>query len=279
MRHYTATLKFKDYRSIRNLTQVFREDCFVAERVIAAANRRVAVRKALQWFSTRFNGSVGPAWKVLTLDDPGNEVAYDEDFSCSDLRNKLLPEDVIQRLLAASNGELVRDTRSAWLGHPLCAVRRTKRRVKFKAKAIAPCIYQNACGTIFYRITQQPQISRSGVVLNKRKTRLVRLEARTLPAAIKEIRDRGLPALHQSRRIIKKRSLAVWQQLPLPRATGQSSPRLRGNGGAAIIHLFAPKGDPAGSQRDQRSLETPHSRATDADHFPRQPQVVTLRTQ
>lgn len=273
MRHYTATLKFEEYRSIRNITQVFREDCFVAERVIAAANRRVAVRKALQWFSTRFNGSVGPAWKVLTLDDPGNEVTYDEDFSCSDLRNKLLPEDVIQRLLAASNGELVRDTRSAWLGHPLCAVRRTKRRVKFKAKAIAPCVYQNACGTIFYRITQRPQISRSGVVLSKRNTRLVRLAARTLPAAIKEIRDRGLPALHQSRRIIKKRSLAVLQQLPL------SSPQVRGNDGATVIPLFAPKGDTAGSQRDRRSLETQDRRATDADHFPRQPRIVALRTQ
>jgi hypothetical protein len=206
MRQYTVTLRFEDFHSLRNLNQVFREDRFVAERIIHAADRRTAVRKALQWFSTRFAGSVGPACKVLTVDDPFHEVTYDPDFDCSDLRNKLLPEEVLERLIAEANGELVRDTQLTRLGHPLCAVRRRKRRVKFKAKAIAPCVYQNAFGTLFYRITKRSQVSRSGRVLSKRKTRHVRLTARTLPEAVKEIQTRRLLELHQSRRAFSSNS-------------------------------------------------------------------------
>lgn len=213
MRQYTVTLKFENYRHLRKLKKVFRGDRFVAERVIVAPNRRAAVRKALQWFSARFRGSIGPAWQILTVDDPSREVTYDQDFSCNDLRNKFLSEAVRERLIAEANGELVRDNRPTKLGHPLGAVRRRKRRVKFKAKAIAPCIYQNAFGTIFYRITLTSQLSKSGVVLRKRQTRLVRLDARALPEAIREIRARGLPQLHHSRRLIEKRSLAI---APLP---------------------------------------------------------------
>ena len=47
MRQYTITLKFDDFHSLRNLVQLFREDRFVAERVISAPNRQTAVRNAL----------------------------------------------------------------------------------------------------------------------------------------------------------------------------------------------------------------------------------------
>ncbi len=251
MNHYLATLRFEDFRSLRNLTQVFRQDRFVAEREILAPNRRAAVRKALQWFSTRFKGSVGPACQVLTVDDPSHEVTYDRDFSCRDLRNKLLPEEVVERLIAEANGELIRDTRHSKLGHPLCAVRRRKRRVKFKAKAIAPCVYQNACGTIFYRVNRESQLSKSGVVLRKRHTQLVRLAARTLPEAIQEIEARGLLALHQSRRAVKKRSLDVLLQLATAPTAGPHSGRPHGNGsgGPDVTALLRSKGTATDSPR------------------------------
>jgi hypothetical protein len=274
---YTVTLKFDDFRSLRNLTQVFREDHFVAERMIPAPNRQAAVRKALQWFSTRFNGSVGSAREILTVDDPYHEVIYDQDFGCNDLRNKFLPEEVLERLIAESNGELVRDTRSTKLGHPLGAVRRRKRRVKFKAKAIAPCVYQNDFGTLFYRITEKPQVSRSGMLLGKHKTRLVRLAARTLREAVEEIQTRRLPELHQSRRVIKRRSFALLQQLAEAPVIGLPSLRLHGNGGAGLNRLFPPNGARAGSRRDRHPLEVQDCHATALNHLPRRLQVLALQ--
>ena len=274
MRQYTITLKFDDFHSLRNLVQLFREGRFVAERVISAPNRQTAVRKALQWFSTRFNGSVGPASSILTVDDPCHEVTYDQDFSCSDLRNKFLPEEVLDRVLAEANGELVRDTRRTSHGHPLCAVRRTKRRVKFKARAIAPCVYQNPFGTIFYRITLQPQVSSSGVPVRKRKTRLVRLTARTLPEALAEIQARRLPELHHSPRVIKKRSLSVLQQIALAPETGLQSPPIRRNGSARLIHLLPRNGARPDAQRDRRSTASQDHRPAALLHFPRRPSVA-----
>ncbi|HOX56256.1 MAG TPA: hypothetical protein P5205_04170 [Candidatus Paceibacterota bacterium] len=262
MKQYTATLKFEDFRSLKNLVQVFRDDHFVAERSIRAPNRQAAVRKTLQWFSTRFNGSVGPARQIVTVDDPYHEVTYDENFNCNDLRNKFLPEDVIERLLAQANGELERDTRAAQLGHPLCDVRRTKRRVKFKPTAIAPCIYQNACGTIFYRIIQQPQLSKAGRVVRKRKTQLVRLEAKTLPAAIEEIQARGLPGLHRSPRRIKKRSLALLQQIAEVPGDARPARLPAHNNGAALDNPLPRNGDRIGSRNNGRSIKLQDQRTT-----------------
>lgn len=276
MRHYTVTLKFENYRNLRKLNQVFREDHFVAERMILAPNRRTAVRKALQWFSTRFKGSIGPAGQILTVDDPSHEVTYDEDFSCNDLRNKFISEEVVERLMAEANGELIRDTRSTRLGHPLCAVRRRRRRVKFKAKAIAPCVYQNAFGTIFYRITLTSQASKAGVLLRKRQTRLVRLAARTLPEAITEIRARRLPELHRSRRVIKRRSLAILQQLAAAPKTVLQSQRFRGNGGGKLNHPRDPNDARVGLQRDRRFQEQKNNRATALRSFTRRPPAPTL---
>lgn len=277
MRHYTLTLTFDSFHSLRNLVQLLRGDHFVAERVIAAPNRRTAVRRALQWFSTRFKGSLGPAGRVLTVDDPFHEVTYDQDFDCSDLRNKLLAEEVVDRLLAESNGELIRDNRSTALGHPLGSVRRKKRRVKFKARAIAPCVYQNPCGTIFYRITQQPQVSKSGVLLSKRKTRLVRLKARTLPEALAEIQARNLPGLHHSRRAIKKRSLALLQQIASAPEAGAQLPCVRRNGSARLTDLFPRRSARANLQRGRRAPKTQNHRPAAPLQFPRGQSVPALQ--
>ena len=42
---------------------------------------------------------MGPAHKTMTVNDPYDEVAYDDDFACNDLGNKYLDEPTIERLL------------------------------------------------------------------------------------------------------------------------------------------------------------------------------------
>jgi len=274
MRAYTVTLKFENYRSLRNLTQVFRENCFVAERVIRATNRRNAVRKALQWFATRFKCSAGSPWELLTVDDPFQEVTYDASFSCGDLRNKFLPKEVLERLIAGSNGELVQDTLSGKLGHPLGDVRRTKRRVKFKARAIAPCVCQNECGTLFYRITERPQSSQSGRLLRKRKTRLIRLAARTLPEAVAEIQARHLLELHQARRASRQRSLAQLQELAGVSKRQIEAHPVRGNGAAGPAPLLYRLDRGERLQSSERPREDSRRRATKAGRRPDQPGVI-----
>jgi hypothetical protein len=145
--------------------------------------------------------------------------------------------------------------------------------VKFKAKAIAPCVYQNPFGTIFYRITLQPQVSSSGVFVRKRKTRLVRLTARTLPEALAEIQARGLPGLHQSRRAIKK-SVSLLQQIASAPETGLQSPPVRPNGSAHLIHLLPRNWARPDAQRDRRSTASQDHRPAALLHFPRRPSVA-----
>lgn len=274
MRPYTVTLKFENYRSLRNLTQVFRENYFLASRVIRASNRRSAVRKALDWFATRFKCSAGSPWEVLTVDDPCQEVTYDANFNCGDLRNKFLPSEVVERLIATSNGELAPHTLCSKLAQPFGGVRRTKRRMKFKARTIAPCICQNECGTLFYRITERSQSSQSGRLLRKRKTRLIRLAARTLPEAVAEIQARNLVEIHQARRATKHRSLALLQEL-----AGVSEPRIeahpvRGNGAAGPKPLL-PRLDRGDRSRSKWSPRGDSSRcAPAASRSPRKSAVV-----
>ena len=47
-------------------------------------------------------GFQGRSWsyKVMTVDDPHEEVSYDEDFACNDLGHKYLDESTLERLLA-----------------------------------------------------------------------------------------------------------------------------------------------------------------------------------
>ena len=79
---------------------------FIARKAIYGNNRRKAVQKAVQWFWKDFKGVLGPAHKVMTINDPFEEVAYDEGFACNDLANKYLDGDTIERLLAQADGDL-----------------------------------------------------------------------------------------------------------------------------------------------------------------------------
>ena len=47
--------------------------------------------------SKEFKGLLGPAHKVMTVDDPFEEVCYGDDFTCNDLGNKYLDELTIER--------------------------------------------------------------------------------------------------------------------------------------------------------------------------------------
>jgi len=65
---------------------------FIAKKSIYGNSRKKAVHKAVQWFWKDFKGVLGPAHKIMTVDDPHEEVSYDDDFACNDLGHKYLDE-------------------------------------------------------------------------------------------------------------------------------------------------------------------------------------------
>ena len=56
------------------------------------------VEKAVEWFNKDFKGVLGQAHKVMTMDDPFEEVTYDDEFACNDLGNKYLDDITIDRV-------------------------------------------------------------------------------------------------------------------------------------------------------------------------------------
>ena len=180
----------------------------IAQFSISGQNRGKAVHKAQLWYWEKYKGLLGPVHTLITVSDPAREVIYDEAFNCLDKKNRLLPPDVIQRVIAESNGELEQDLTEGTPHHAPGSVRRVKRRRDFGA-FIAPNIRQMKNGGLYYRVVLSPQVSRRGTVLKKRKHKDIRLDARTLPEAIKEIRTRRLKAEHEknTKRLVKARSL------------------------------------------------------------------------
>ncbi|HOW80596.1 MAG TPA: hypothetical protein PK406_14220 [Verrucomicrobiota bacterium] len=294
MRSYTVTLAFEDYHSHRQVALVLRGDYFVAERVIRAPNRQTAVRLALQWFAKYFKHHAGPPEKVLTVDDPAGEAAYRPGFNGDDLRNLFLPPDVRARLLAEARGELVQDAASGRLRYRDGAVCQPPPEARGQVRVIAPCVCQNERGTLFYRITEQTQASRSGQLLRKRKTRLIRLTARTLAEAAKEIEDRRLHELHQARRASRQRSLAVLQKLAAALGPGPATAAAPGAGDSPPLPFPAvpprrgpdsqpppPNNSPspaaAASPPDKPGVLIPLIRPLDPDQTPSAPEPTAAR--
>jgi len=176
---------------------------------IVAENRRRAVYKAEQWFWRKYKGSQGPAHRAMTVSDPCSEVHYHSRFSCCDRMNKLLPPEVIDRLLAESKGELTRETRMDKPHGQHTAVRRVKRRRDFGV-FVAPALRRMRNGVLYYRVITSPQRSRNGRRFRKRKYRDIRLTARTLGDAVAEIDDRRLTHEDENKigRRMKVRELA-----------------------------------------------------------------------
>ena len=98
---------------------------------VEAKNRREAVHKLELWFWYEYTGKLGQVHRAMVVSDPYGEVHYDGNFVCSDRMNKLLPSNVIERLILESKGELIRDTRESKLHNPPNPVRRVRRRRDF----------------------------------------------------------------------------------------------------------------------------------------------------
>ncbi|PIQ68959.1 MAG: hypothetical protein COV91_01375 [Candidatus Taylorbacteria bacterium CG11_big_fil_rev_8_21_14_0_20_46_11] len=187
---------------------LLRDDAFVISRNIFARTRDQAVYRALQYYWIRLNGALGPASRILTVDDPFNEVVFSDDFDCNDRRNNYLPNDVKARVIAVSHGVLIDGKQAGTCHHPSRSLRRLKRRRKLPFR-IRPHVYTDANGTIFYSMTIRPAITKDGTTYQKRKVSMVRLNSKVLSDAYVEIARERLPEKHllNSRRRIKTRMI------------------------------------------------------------------------
>ncbi|MDO8620149.1 MAG: hypothetical protein Q7R64_02270 [bacterium] len=186
---------------------------YIAKKVVEAKSRAGAVTKIKRWIYGNFDGALGKLHVILTVADPSTEVRYSPAFKCGVVGNRFLDEVTIERVLAEANGELVRDTREGDEHHPPCSVIRAKRRRCFPKK-ILPCIVhkKNLTGRgwhFAYRLIQAPQVTENGVVVSRRKVKLVPLAARTLEQAVREVEARGLHRRNKesAKRFVKVRSL------------------------------------------------------------------------
>ncbi|MEK9985180.1 MAG: hypothetical protein VW879_10585 [Opitutae bacterium] len=201
-RPYLATLRveYDDYFRLLYRAELLPrarlvDDHFVAKKIFRSSDRREAVRKIVQWFWKDFKGNIGPAHKVLTINDPYEEVHYSQGFSCADPINKYLGPRALKRVIRESGGKVVRDEREGSVHHPPNSVRRVKRRRKYHRR-VAPRLSVSSTGALYYRVTLVPQISKKGVIVQKRKIQNVRLNARNLEDALVEIIARGLDSLN-----------------------------------------------------------------------------------
>ena len=159
---------------------------FIAKKSVYGNSRKKAVQKAVQWFWKDFKGVLGPAHKIMTVNDPHDEVVYDDDFACNDLGNKYLDEPTIDRILEEADGELARDESQGSENHPPNSVKRIKRRRK-QSVQLTPLLTQSPGGTIYYRMTEMPATKNA-----RPKTKNVKLASKSLDKALKEVTRRGL---------------------------------------------------------------------------------------
>jgi hypothetical protein len=144
------------------------------------------VEKAAAWYNKELKEALGAPHLFMTMDDPMNEVIYDEGFVCSDLRNKYLNEATRTRLIEEAQGDLAVDDSEGSECHPPCSVKRIRRRKK-EGVQLTNRLSKSAGGTIYYRMTEMP-----GSQGGRPKIRLVRLSSKSLEKAEKEVARRGL---------------------------------------------------------------------------------------
>ena len=164
---------------------------FVAHKYFYGCNRRKAVEKATDWYSKDLRDVLGPPNQVMMIDDPMEEVIYEEGFICTDLRNKYLDEPTIDRLLKDAGGDLGRDNTTGSGSHPTCSVKRLRRRRKQDVR-LTDRLTQSPSGVIYYRTTEFHK-GNSG----RTKSRKVKLASKSLEKARKEIIRRGLDRLEK----------------------------------------------------------------------------------
>ena len=159
---------------------------FVAHKYFYGCNRRKAVEKATDWYSKDLRDVLGPPNQVMMIDDPMEEVIYEEGFICTDLRNKYLDEPTIDRLLKDADGDLGRDNTTGSGSHPTCSVKRLRRRRKQDVR-LTDRLTQSPSGVIYYRMTEFHKGN-----AGRTKSRKVKLASKSLEKARKEIIRRGL---------------------------------------------------------------------------------------
>ena len=187
----TLNIPYEDYFSLIYETKYLLEArlgpdrCFIANVAMYGNCRRRGVEKALEWFNKEFKGVLGSAHKVLTVDDPFEEVSYDLDFACNDLGNKYLDQKTIDRVISESGGDLVpEDPESESSQHN--SLRRIKRRKKENVQ-LTSRLSQSPSGTIYYRMTKP--VASNG---KRMKTTSVKLSSKCLEKALREVSRRGL---------------------------------------------------------------------------------------
>ena len=174
---------------------------FIAKKSIYGNSRKKAVQKAVQWFWKDFKGVLGPAHKIMTVDDPHEEVCYDEDFACNDLGHKYLDDKTLERLLGEAEGELARDESEGSENHPPNSVKRIKRRRKQNVQ-LTSRLTQSPGGTIYYRMTEMPEGKNV-----RAKSKTIRLASKSLDKALKEVSRRGLDKFEQFEKTEKKKKV------------------------------------------------------------------------
>ena len=160
---------------------------FIATKAVYGNSRKKAVQQAVQWFWKDFKGVLGPAHKVMTINDHYDEVVYNDDFACNDLRNKYLDETALLNLLEQANGDLARDENEGSEKHPPNSVKRTKRRRKSN-KQLTTRLSQTPGGTIYYKMTSISEKSKNA----RPKLKMIKLSSKCLEKAIREVERRGL---------------------------------------------------------------------------------------
>jgi len=187
----TLNIPYEDYFSLIYETKYLLEArlgpdrCFIANLAIYGNCRRRGVEKALEWFNKEFKGVLGSAHKVLTVDDPFEEVSYDLDFACNDLGNKYLDQKTIDRVISESGGDLAPESPESESSQHN-SLRRIKRRKKENVQ-LTPRLSQSPSGTIYYRMTEP--VASNG---KRMKTTSVKLSSKSLEKALREVSRRGL---------------------------------------------------------------------------------------
>ena len=160
---------------------------FIATKAVYGNSRKKAVQQAVQWFWKDFKGILGSAYKIMTINDPYDEVEYDDNFACNDLGNKYLDESTLSRLIEDSNGDLARDESEGSEKHPPNSVKRTRRRRKQNIQ-LTSRLSQSPGGTIYYKM-----IDIAEKVKNARpKVKMVKLSSKSLEKAVREVERREI---------------------------------------------------------------------------------------
>ena len=167
---------------------------FIATKPVYGNSRKKAVQQAVQWFWKDFKGLLGPAHKVMTVNDPYEEVRYDDNFACNELGNKYLDCQTIDRLLDQANGELAIDDSPGSERHPPNSAKRTRRRRKQNVQ-LTSRLSQSPGGTIYYKMS----ISPSSDTNSRLKVKIIKLSSKSLEKAKREVERRGLNKFEKSK--------------------------------------------------------------------------------